>query len=118
MCIYIHVCIRAYMCIYVRISISIYMYMITQNLNTIQISHIITTFFCTLLCCTVQKVTAYSLFATVRKVLQDLKCIFTEHLNLLMDLLHWVLTENYCIFDKTIYHQIKGTAMGTPTAVS
>ena len=55
---------------------------------------------------------------TVRKVLQDLKCFTTEHLNFLMDILHWVLTENYCIFDGTIYHQIKGTAMGTPTAVS
>ena len=56
--------------------------------------------------------------ATVRRVLQDLKCFTTGHLNFLMDLLHWVLTENYCIFDEVIYHQIKGTAMGTPTAVS
>ena len=55
---------------------------------------------------------------TVRKVLKDLNCFTTEHLDFLMDLLHWVLTENYCTFDKTIYHQIKGTAMGTPTAVS
>lgn len=55
---------------------------------------------------------------TVRGVLQDLRCYTISHLNFLMDLLHWVLTENYCIFDDTIYHQIKGTAMGTPTAVS
>ena len=35
-----------------------------------------------------------------------------------MDLLHWVLTNNYCIFDGQVYLQIKGTAMGTPVAVS
>ena len=56
--------------------------------------------------------------ATVRRVLHDLNCFTTGHLDFLMDLLHWVLTENYCIFDEVIYHQIKGTAMGTPTAVS
>lgn len=56
--------------------------------------------------------------STVKSVLQSLNCFTTGHLNFLMDLLHWVLTENYCIFDEVIYHQIKGTAMGTPTAVS
>ena len=55
---------------------------------------------------------------TVRKVLLNLGFFPIHHLNFLMDLLHWVLTENYCIFDDVIYHQIKGTAMGTPTAVS
>ena len=55
---------------------------------------------------------------TVRTVLQNLRCFHIDHLNFLMDLLHWVLTENYCIFDDVIYHQVKGTAMGTPTAVS
>lgn len=55
---------------------------------------------------------------TVKRVLQNLQCFSIGHLNFLMDLLHWVLTENYCIFDDIIYHQIKGTAMGTPTAVS
>jgi hypothetical protein len=43
---------------------------------------------------------------------------FSKHLNFLMDLLSFVLTNNYCIFDKKIYYQLKGTAMGTPTAVS
>lgn len=55
---------------------------------------------------------------TVRNVIQNLRFFPNDHLNFLMDLLHWVLTENYCIFDDVIYHQIKGTAMGTPTAVS
>jgi hypothetical protein len=29
----------------------------------------------------------------------------------------WVLSNNYCTFAGTLYHQIKGTAMGTPLAV-
>lgn len=55
---------------------------------------------------------------TVRKVLKSLNAFTPEHLDFLMTLLHWVLTENYCTFDNLIYHQLKGTAMGTPTAVS
>ena len=39
-------------------------------------------------------------------------------LDFLLDLLRWVLTENYCIFNNQIYHQIRGTAMGTPVAVT
>jgi hypothetical protein len=34
-----------------------------------------------------------------------------------MSLLHWVLTNNYCTFNNVTYLQLKGTAMGTPTAV-
>lgn len=55
---------------------------------------------------------------TVRNVIAGLEIMTEKHLNFLMDLLSFVLTKNYCIFDKKIYHQIKGTAMGTPTAVS
>ena len=56
--------------------------------------------------------------STVRSVLTTLNVFPPSHLLFLMDLLHWVLTENYCTFDNIIYHQLKGTAMGTPTAVS
>jgi hypothetical protein len=34
-----------------------------------------------------------------------------------IDLLHWVLTSNYLTFNEEVYHQISGTAMGTPVAV-
>lgn len=55
---------------------------------------------------------------TVRKVIADLEIMTEKHLDWLMDLLSFVLKNNYCTFDKKIYHQLKGTAMGTPTAVS
>jgi hypothetical protein len=42
----------------------------------------------------------------------------SDELDFIIDLLHWVLTNNYCTFNKTIYHQIRGTAMGTPVAVT
>lgn len=35
----------------------------------------------------------------------------------IIDLLTWVLFNNYCIFNNQVYLQIKGTAMGTPVAV-
>jgi hypothetical protein len=38
--------------------------------------------------------------------------------NFIIDLLKWVLSNNFICFDGVIYHQIKGTAMGTPVAVS
>ena len=55
---------------------------------------------------------------TVSKVLKKLKIFTDSHLQFLMSLLHWVLTENYCTFNGLTYLQLKGTAMGTPTAVS
>ena len=42
----------------------------------------------------------------------------TQRQYLIVDLLRWVLTNNYCIFKGTVYLQLKGTAMGTPVAVS
>lgn len=55
--------------------------------------------------------------ATVRSVLTELKCFTADKLCFLMSLLHWVLTNNYCTFNNVTYLQLKGTAMGTPTAV-
>ena len=37
---------------------------------------------------------------------------------LIIHLLRWILTNNYCIFKNRIFLQIKGTAMGTPVAVA
>lgn len=56
--------------------------------------------------------------ASVKHTLQRLNVFPPDHLNLILDLLSWVLHNNYCIFNGIIYHQRKGTAMGTPVAVS
>ena len=55
---------------------------------------------------------------TVTKVLEELQYFTPSHLKFLMALLTWVLTENYCTFNNVTYHQLQGTAMGTPTAVT
>ena len=55
---------------------------------------------------------------TVTKVLEELQYFTPSHLKFLMALLTWVLTENYCTFNNITYHQLQGTAMGTPTAVT
>jgi hypothetical protein len=39
-----------------------------------------------------------------------------EDIELFLDLLEWVLTNNFLNFKDQIYHQIQGTAMGTPVA--
>ena len=56
--------------------------------------------------------------STVKTVLMSLKCFDTKTLDLVMSLLHWVLTNNYCTFNDMVYLQLKGTAMGTPVAVT
>jgi hypothetical protein len=40
-----------------------------------------------------------------------------SQIDLIIDLLKWVLTNNYLQFLGVIYHQLTGTAMGTPAAV-
>ena len=55
--------------------------------------------------------------ATVRNIHTELKCFTDDKLSFLVSLLHWVLTNNYCTFNNVTYLQLKGTAMGTPTAV-
>lgn len=40
-----------------------------------------------------------------------------KEIDLILDLTHWVLHNNYFTFGTNVYHQIKGTAMGTPCAV-
>lgn len=53
----------------------------------------------------------------VQKVIKRLNFFTDDKLYFLMALLRWVLTNNYCTFNNTTYLQLKGTAMGTPTAV-
>jgi hypothetical protein len=52
----------------------------------------------------------------VRKVLENYR-YEEEQLDFLLDLLYWVLTNNYIKFDSQVYLQRSGTAMGTPVAV-
>jgi hypothetical protein len=40
-----------------------------------------------------------------------------EEIHLILELLRWVLTNNYIYFEDSIYLQLEGTAMGTPIAV-
>jgi hypothetical protein len=41
----------------------------------------------------------------------------TLNINLITELMKWVLENNYFTFGSLVYHQINGTAMGTPAAV-
>jgi hypothetical protein len=52
----------------------------------------------------------------VREVLLNYR-FENEQLDLVIDLLGWVLTTNYISFGNDIYLQVSGTAMGTPVAV-
>jgi hypothetical protein len=56
----------------------------------------------------------------VRDVLTRLHPSFfsNKEVDFVIDLLEWVLNNNFICFDGVIYHQVKGTAMGTPVAVS
>ena len=53
--------------------------------------------------------------AAVRRIMIQFNYM-PEYQQLILNLLSWVLTNNFCIFDSTIYKQINGTAMGTPLA--
>lgn len=48
------------------------------------------------------------------KILVDVSLL---QIDFIVDLLKWVLTNNYLQFKGVIYHQLTGTAMGTPAAV-
>ena len=54
----------------------------------------------------------------VKHTCQVLNCFPEAKLNLILDLLYWVLSNNFCTFKNVVYHQTKGTAIGTPAAVS
>jgi len=52
----------------------------------------------------------------VKNVLESLQIHIME-IPLLIDLLKWTLENNFLEFDGQVYHQLTGTAMGTPVAV-
>ena len=54
----------------------------------------------------------------VRQILLRHNSFSPKRIDFLLSLLSWVLHNNYCTFNGTIYLQIKGTAMGTPVAVA
>lgn len=56
--------------------------------------------------------------STLRHMLHRTNSFDPEEVEFLMDLLEWVLTNNYFEFNGIVYRQLKGTAMGTPVAVS
>jgi len=61
--------------------------------------------------------TEYGLNA-VRCVLSDRLYEFeSSDIDFIIDLLAWVLNNNFIEYNNTVYHQISGTAMGTPAAV-
>jgi hypothetical protein len=55
--------------------------------------------------------------STVRSVLSSLNVLSTDR-EFLLDLLKWVLENNFLEFNGNFYHQVQGTAMGTPVAVA
>ena len=55
---------------------------------------------------------SYGLKAT-RRILEDSN---TPNIDLIIELLEWVLSNNFLTFDNFTYKQVSGTAMGTPCA--
>eukprot|EP01039_Chlorochromonas_danica_P009434 gene9434-10423_t len=55
---------------------------------------------------------------TLRHMLHRTNSFPPDEVEFLMELLEWVLTNNYFEFNGIVYRQLKGTAMGTPVAVS
>lgn len=56
--------------------------------------------------------------SAMRASLVELSDFSPQRINFILDLLEWVLRNNYLIFDGQIFLQIHGTAMGTPVAVA
>ena len=56
--------------------------------------------------------------SAVKAALQLFSSYPSSLINLILDLLEWVLRNNYISFGDTFWLQIKGTAMGTPVAVT
>ena len=54
----------------------------------------------------------------IKEMLSRHRFYSEDEIQLILDLLHWVLTNNYLQFNENIYLQTSGTAMGTPVAVS
>ena len=53
------------------------------------------------------------------KQINELESLFSDRqISLICDLLRWILENNFLSYEKDIYRQIQGTAMGTPTAVA
>jgi len=53
----------------------------------------------------------------INSVKYMLRCYNMPEIDFHLSLLNWVLTNNYFTFNDEYYHQIYGTAMGTPVAV-
>ena len=54
----------------------------------------------------------------IREALTKFAYLPSDQINFIIDLLEWVLMNNYLTFGDTFWLQIKGTAMGTPVAVT
>ena len=52
----------------------------------------------------------------VKTILELSNMFSSSKIQLLINLMNWVLTNNFILFDNTIYLQTEGTAMGTPMA--
>ena len=52
----------------------------------------------------------------VKTILEKSNHFTDKKIHLIIRLMHWILTNNFIIFDGEVYRQIEGTAMGTPMA--
>ena len=52
----------------------------------------------------------------VRNILELSNLFLPSKIKFIIKIMHWVLTNNFIMFDNNIYLQIEGTAMGTPMA--
>jgi hypothetical protein len=56
-------------------------------------------------------------YTKIRTYLTHNSSLPNHEINFIMDLLTWVMDNNYCKFSNDVYKQIKGVAMGQPCAV-